>query len=71
MQDLHRQRDTITNARDTIHGADDTISKSRKILAQMGRRITQNKMLMYGIIAMLVFAITLVAYFKVGGKSKN
>jgi hypothetical protein len=37
----------------------------------MGRRITQNKMLMYGIIAMLVFAITLVAYFKVGGKSKN
>ena len=71
LQDLHRQRDTITNARDTIHGADDTISKSRKILAQMGRRITQNKMLMYGIIAMLVFAITLVAYFKVGGKSKN
>ena len=67
LQDLHRQRDTITNARDTIHGADDTISKSRKILSNMGRRIFQNKLLMYGIIAMLVFAIALVAYFKVGG----
>ena len=54
-------------ARDTIHGADDTISKSRKILSNMGRRIFQNKVLMYGIIAMLVFAIVLVAYFKVGG----
>jgi vesicle transport through interaction with t-SNAREs protein 1 len=67
LQDLHRQRDTITNARDTIHGADDTISKSRKILSNMGRRIFQNKLLMYGIIGMLVFAIALVAYFKVGG----
>ena len=60
LQDLHRQRDTI-------HGADDTISKSRKILSNMGRRIFQNKLLMYGIIGMLVFAIALVAYFKVGG----
>ena len=72
LQDLHRQRDTITNARDTIHGADDTISKSRKILSSMGRRIFQNKLLMYGIIGMLIFAISLVAYFKVGGsKNKN
>ena len=67
LQDLHRQRDTIVNARDTIHGADDTISKSRKILSNMGRRIFQNKLLMYVIIGMLVFAIALVAYFKVGG----
>lgn len=72
LQDLHRQRDTIVNARDHIHGADDTISKSRKILSNMGRRIFQNKLLMYGIIGMLVFAIALVAYFKVGrGGSKS
>jgi vesicle transport through interaction with t-SNAREs protein 1 len=73
LQDLHRQRDVISSARETIHGADDTLSKSRKILSNMGRRILQNKLLMYGIIGMLVLAIALVAYFKVGGggKSKN
>ena len=63
-QDLHRQRETITNARESIHGADDNIGRSRKILAAMGRRAMANKLMMYGIIAMLVTAISVIAYFK-------
>eukprot|EP00882_Tetradesmus_deserticola_P031882 GHRQ01036061.1.p1 GENE.GHRQ01036061.1~~GHRQ01036061.1.p1 ORF type:complete len:103 (+),score=20.96 GHRQ01036061.1:55-363(+) len=31
LQDLARQRETITHARDTLHGADDNISKARKV----------------------------------------
>ena len=64
LQDLHRQRETITNARESIHGADDNIGRSRKILAAMGRRAMANKLMMYGIIAMLVTAISVIAYFK-------
>ena len=64
LQDLHRQRETITHARDTLHGVDDNILKSRKILSVMARRIMQNKAIMFGIIAMLVGSIGLVVYFK-------
>ena len=64
LQDLHRQRDTISSAREHIHAADDTIGRSRKILQSMGRRAMANKVMLYGIIAMLFGAILLVAYFK-------
>ena len=64
LQDLHRQRETITHARDTLHGVDDNILKSRKILSVMARRIMQNKAILFGIIAMLVGSIGLVVYFK-------
>merc|ERR1712188_22686 len=64
LQDLHRQRETITHARDTLHGVDDNITKSRKILSVMARRIMQNKAIMFGIIMLLVGSIGLVIYFK-------
>jgi vesicle transport through interaction with t-SNAREs protein 1 len=64
LQDLHRQRETISSARENVHGADDNIARSRKIIAAMGRRAAANKLLLYGIIAMLFFAICFVAYFK-------
>lgn len=71
MQDLHRQRDTITSAREHVHGADDNIGRSRKILAAMGRRAMANKLMMYGIILMLLGAIGIVAYFKLIKKDKS
>jgi len=64
LQDLHRQRETITHARDTLHGVDDNITKSRKILSVMARRILQNKAIMFGIMLLLVGSIGLVIYFK-------
>lgn len=66
LQDLHRQRETITNARSTLHGVDDNITKSRKILSVMARRIMQNKAIMIGIILLLFGSIGLVVYFKYG-----
>jgi len=71
LQDLHRQRDTITSAREHVHGADDNIGRSRKILAAMGRRAMANKLMMYGIILMLLGAIGIVAYFKLIKKDKS
>jgi vesicle transport through interaction with t-SNAREs protein 1 len=65
LQDLHRQRQTITHARDTLHGADDNIAQARRVLAGMSRRITANKAIMFAIIGLLVGAILLVLYFKI------
>eukprot|EP00883_Tetradesmus_obliquus_P012311 jgi/Sobl393_1/5154/SZX67987.1 len=64
LQDLARQRETITHARDTLHGADDNISKARKVLGTMSKRIVQNKIIMFGIVAFLLAAIFLIIYVK-------
>jgi vesicle transport through interaction with t-SNAREs protein 1 len=64
LQDLHRQRQTITHARDTLHVADDNISKARRVLANMSRIITTNKLIMVGIILLLLVSIFLVVYYK-------
>merc|ERR1711933_419989 len=61
---INRAGENITHARDTLHGVDDNITKSRKILSVMARRILQNKVIMFGIIAMLVGSIGMVIYFK-------
>ena len=64
MQDLHRQRQTITHARDTLHGADDNIATARRVLASMSRRMMTNKLIMAGIALLLVGAIGLILYYK-------
>lgn len=64
LQDLHRQRETITHAHNTLHGADDSISKARRTLASMSRRVLTNKLIMYGIMGLLLAAIILVVYYK-------
>lgn len=64
LQDLHRQRQTITHSRDTLHGADDNIARARKVLSNMSRRITTNKLIMVGIILLLLTCIILVVYYK-------
>ncbi|GAQ81123.1 vesicle transport protein [Klebsormidium nitens] len=61
---LSQQRETLLHARGTLHGVDDNIGKSRQILNRMAQRIRTNKIIMYGIIAALVFAIILILYFK-------
>jgi len=64
LQDLHKQRQQITNARDTLHGADDHISRSRHLLSVMSRRATMNKVILAGVVVMLLGAIITVIYFK-------
>lgn len=64
LSDLQRQRETILHSRDTLSGVDVHISRSRAILQSMSRRIVQNKVIMWGIIALLVGAIILVVWAK-------
>eukprot|EP00887_Chlorella_sp_A99_P005401 scaffold1.g5401.t1 len=64
LTDLQRQRETILHSRDTLAGVDVSISRSRQILQTMSRRIVQNKVIMWAIIALLAFAIILVLYVK-------
>lgn len=64
LQDLHRQRETITHARDTLYSTDETIGRSRKILSAMARRAVQNKLILGVVGVILLVAIILVIYFK-------
>ena len=64
LSDLQRQRETILHSRDTLHTVDSHVSRSRQILQSMSRRITQNKLIMWGIILLLLGAIGLVLYAK-------
>ena len=65
LNDLHRQRQTITHARDTLHGADDNIATARRVLAVMSRRLMTNKLIMVGIICLLLGGIGLILYYKI------
>lgn len=65
LNDLHRQRQTITHARDTLHGADDNIATARRVLAVMSRRLMTNKLIMAGVILLLLGAIGLILYYKI------
>uniref|UniRef100_A0A1D1ZXH9 Uncharacterized protein n=1 Tax=Auxenochlorella protothecoides TaxID=3075 RepID=A0A1D1ZXH9_AUXPR len=62
--DLQRQRETILHSRDALAGVDEGISRSRAILSSMSRRIMQNKIIMWGIVALLLGAIGLIVWAK-------
>eukprot|EP00252_Welwitschia_mirabilis_P023879 TRINITY_DN6876_c0_g1_i1.p1 TRINITY_DN6876_c0_g1~~TRINITY_DN6876_c0_g1_i1.p1 ORF type:complete len:221 (-),score=48.04 TRINITY_DN6876_c0_g1_i1:67-729(-) len=65
LQDLHQQRQQLLHTHDTLHGVDDNIGRSRRILTSMVRRMNRNKWILGGLIAVLVIAVVLVAYFKI------
>lgn len=52
------------HSRETLSLVDANIGKARQVLAAMSRRITQNKLIMYGVIALLVGAIGLIIWTK-------
>ncbi|KAK4271957.1 hypothetical protein QN277_020572 [Acacia crassicarpa] len=64
LQDLHSQRQSLLHAHNTLHGVDDNVGKSKKILTNMSRRMSRNKWIIGGIIAVLVLAVALILYFK-------
>ena len=64
LSDLQRQRETIMHSRETLGQVDTNVGTARQILAVMSRRITQNKMIMYGVIAVLMGAIGLLIWAK-------
>eukprot|EP00246_Nothoceros_aenigmaticus_P015956 TRINITY_DN6949_c0_g1_i1.p1 TRINITY_DN6949_c0_g1~~TRINITY_DN6949_c0_g1_i1.p1 ORF type:complete len:221 (-),score=25.59 TRINITY_DN6949_c0_g1_i1:200-862(-) len=67
LHDLHSQRQILVHAQDTLHEVDNNIVTSRKLLTSMGRRLNRNQYALWGIIAVLIFAILLILYYKFTG----
>lgn len=65
LSDLQRQRESILHSRDTLGTVDANIGRAREVLGVMSRRIAQNKVIMWGVIAMLVAAIALIIWAKI------
>ncbi|KAK3270717.1 hypothetical protein CYMTET_20901 [Cymbomonas tetramitiformis] len=65
LQDLHKQRETISHAREHLHDADDSIGRARKVLTSMSRRAMTNKLILALIIMLLLASIGIIIYFKV------
>lgn len=65
LSDLQRQRETILHSRDTLGTIDANIGRAREVLNTMSRRIMQNKVIMWGVIALLVGAIGLILWAKI------
>lgn len=64
LNNLRSQRDQILNARDTLNEADTYVDRSLRTLKSMTRRLATNKLITYGIIAVLILLIFLVLYSK-------
>eukprot|EP00743_Colponemidia_sp_Colp-15_P001566 GILK01001711.1.p1 GENE.GILK01001711.1~~GILK01001711.1.p1 ORF type:complete len:257 (+),score=51.03 GILK01001711.1:100-771(+) len=64
MVDLRSQRDTISRARNNVRDVDDNLTKARKTLTNMARRVVTNKLILGFIIALLLFMIIIILYFK-------
>ncbi|ODV86980.1 hypothetical protein CANARDRAFT_27317 [[Candida] arabinofermentans NRRL YB-2248] len=64
LDNLRSQREQILNARDTLNEADTYVDRSLKTLKSMTRRMATNKMITYGIIAVLIMLIFLVLISK-------
>jgi vesicle transport through interaction with t-SNAREs protein 1 len=64
LNNLRSQRDQILNARDTLNEADTYVDRSLRTLKSMTRRMATNKLITYGIIAILILLILLVLYSK-------
>jgi len=64
LEDLHQQRQALLHANNTLHGVDENIGRSKKILTAMSRRMSRNKYIVGFVIALVVFVIILILYFK-------
>lgn len=63
MDNLHRDRETITRARDRLRGVDQDLGKSGRILNAMVRRIYQNRIILAVVGLLMVGVIGVGIYF--------
>eukprot|EP00794_Sanderia_malayensis_P011734 gene11734-12954_t len=68
LQNLERDRETITRTRDRLRTTDGDLGKSSRILTGMMRRIIQNRILLALICLAILAVIGVVIYFSVKGK---
>ncbi|XP_071693526.1 vesicle transport v-SNARE 13-like [Rutidosis leptorrhynchoides] len=64
LQNLHQQRESLLNAHGNLYGVDENVNKSKKIMTNISRRMNRNKWIIGSIVALLIFAIILILYFK-------
>lgn len=65
--DLKGQREKMEHSRDTMRVINDNIGTARRTLNTMARRAQSNKLITWGVIAMLVLAILGLLYYKFSG----
>ncbi|CAK8672039.1 unnamed protein product [Clavelina lepadiformis] len=65
LDNLHKDRETITRTRQRLKEGDANLGKSSRILSSMTRRIIQHRLLMFAIIAFMVIVIIIAIYFTV------
>ena len=65
LSDLFGQREQIERSRDRMREANQNLGKSSRIVSGMARRLVQNKLILFGMCAILFIFIVLVIYLSV------
>merc|ERR1719502_1109382 len=67
MSDLRSQRETLTHAAGTLQRANEGLARSKRTIDAIRRRALENKLIMWGMIAMLSAGVLLLAYVELFG----
>lgn len=70
LNDLAQQRATIQRARGNLGGVDDGLDESNNILSQMNRRALINKLVIYGIFALISMIVLWILYSKLFARGR-
>lgn len=65
LSDLFGQREQITRSRDRMREANKNLGKSSRIVGDMARRLIQNKLILFGICALLFFFVIFMIYYAI------
>jgi len=65
LSDLFGQREQISRSRDRLREANQNLGKSSRIVGDMARRLIQNKIILFGICALLLLFLIFVIYYVV------
>ena len=60
---LSEQRESLLSSRDKVQETRDFTSEARQVLKRMSRRFLANRLILWGIIAVLSLSICLVLYY--------
>jgi vesicle transport through interaction with t-SNAREs 1 len=62
LSDLFSQRETVERARDRLREANSNLGKSSRVVGEMARRILQNKIILFGMCALIFLAVIFTLY---------
>uniref|UniRef100_A0A0G4G644 t-SNARE coiled-coil homology domain-containing protein n=1 Tax=Chromera velia CCMP2878 TaxID=1169474 RepID=A0A0G4G644_9ALVE len=68
LSQLHGQREQILRTKGTLHDTGSTMDTARRILVSMHRRVLTNRIVLWTMVFLLLFANLAVVYFKMLGK---